>query len=570
MDSTDSQRNKPRGSGKINDEVQKLFRRTKGKITKTDIENLRKRYSDVQLANSVQDEFVRRYSEVHRRAKKFAQLVREKYGDRNYPFHVLLQKALKYKAKYKLSEDEFAAFKRLYEQDLYSSKDDSVYLVQTQMQKVLGTRPDGSEFNVSDSDYKYLQEILKLAASSRTLHAQVILQSLQMGSDKFKDDVDEDESRLSGLYDPSKGHMIGEHVHPVVVAMFGLKINALDRHFLYSNLSNMVKCLYNKERLQTRPDQELFYSLIRDPNDVVCSAKSPVLDLHNRALLQQHLWLNVLNLRNGLYFHPSSVELLTTLDMCKLSKFDGRDIIYGRNDGALAKRFFSALSFNPTIVASLPAAQGFHNQIYVNNPYKQNVKPKVTSIPMVNLRLPLGLNNAAEEPLQLSQIEQIGEYFSDTNGSLELHQTSLVYSRDVIMFYIDRRTNAIDISKHMSKISYVDLPRSVSGFDKINNREVDFDINFTIRGSNEYLLRSIVCAKTNDVMGTGDAIIGSTTLLRTKKGVLLEYDPYAVTLSKKESFTTKPTATSFLDKGKAKGVIFIYEMVSEGVDKINL
>ena len=38
--------------------------------------------------------------------KKFAELIREKYGNTQYPFHILLEKAYKYKVKHGLKDEE--------------------------------------------------------------------------------------------------------------------------------------------------------------------------------------------------------------------------------------------------------------------------------------------------------------------------------------------------------------------------------------------------------------------------------------------------------------------------------
>ena len=89
--------------------------------------------------------------------------------------------------------------------------------------------------------------------------------------------------------------------------------------------------------LRTKPDYELFYSLVTDPNDVICDVSSPIKDLLNRANLQRHLWNSVLHLRNGQYYNCSTSEFLMSVDMCKLNKYDTPDLVYGRYDGTVSK-----------------------------------------------------------------------------------------------------------------------------------------------------------------------------------------------------------------------------------------
>ena len=119
---TSSERSKPMKNTKVDEEVDRLFKKTKGNVSAANLANLRRKYTDVELADKVQAEFVRRHRHVTKKAKKFAQLIREKYSDEQYPFHLLLNKALKYKAKLNLSDAEFAEFQRIYEQELVGIK----------------------------------------------------------------------------------------------------------------------------------------------------------------------------------------------------------------------------------------------------------------------------------------------------------------------------------------------------------------------------------------------------------------------------------------------------------------
>ena len=87
-----------------------------------------------------------------------------------------------------------------------------------------------------------------------------------------------------------------------------------------ANLAGLVKNRYNRSKIQTLPDYELFYNLITDPTDIVCSNRSPVMDLLNRCNLQNQLWNSVLNLRSGQYYNNSLVEFVSAVDMCRQTK----------------------------------------------------------------------------------------------------------------------------------------------------------------------------------------------------------------------------------------------------------
>ena len=78
------------------------------------------------------------------------------------------------------------------------------------MMKVLGDIQIDDHFSmkVGDSDYKVLQEIVQLYHSSKPLHAQVMLQSMQYGDLNYES--------LTGQYRREHGQNPGEHVHPVI------------------------------------------------------------------------------------------------------------------------------------------------------------------------------------------------------------------------------------------------------------------------------------------------------------------------------------------------------------------
>jgi hypothetical protein len=574
MDSTDvktNQRNRSgRQDGSVDDEVQKLFRKNNGKISSADFVKLRQKYDDNELVEKIQKAYVDKHVLISKKAKKFAQLIREKYSNEQYPFHILLEKARLFKTKHELSDDEFAEFQRIYEQELVGLKSGDVLIPANNMMKVLGSVSvdfQGFTLKLDDNDYKNLQEILKLNASTKALHAQVLLQSMQYQDCDFE--------AVTGTYNRELGHRSTESVHPVVAAMFLPKIDILERHFLQSNISNIVKARYNSEALTNRPDYELFYALTNDPNDVVCDGKSAVTDLLNRAQVQNQLWNSVLSLRNGQYYNTSFRDFINTVDMCRLNKHDNPDLIYGRYDGTVLKRLLSTFSFRPTVVSTTAV----YNLVNIN-PYQQNVRPVVSAISMINLRLPPTLNN--DEPISLSDALEQHQYFFE-NGVMLPRHTSLIYSRDVLFFYVDRRANVIKYSD-MQPFNISNLPTAISGFEKLNDRDIIYENEIRIRGD-VYNLRSVVLSEVNrNLQMDQNIVVGSSALIMThvdlSKGRLLNeylhYDPIRVSDSVERAGVrqnrspigqirgtpdiTAPNA-SFLEMATKRGIIFMYQNV---------
>jgi len=555
----------------VTEEVQKLFRKNNGKFTSADIKNLRNKYDDVEVAEKIEKAYYEKFINIEKKAKKFAQLIREKYSSQQQPFHVLLEKARAFKTKYELDDDEFAAFQRIYEQELVGISSPEVYSANTNMMKVLGSvSVDFNGFNtkLSDNDFKSLQEVLKLYAATRPLHAQVVLQSMQYEDCSYE--------AISGQYKREMGHKSHEHVHPVMAAMFLPKIALLESHFLHSNVAGIVKSRYNGEPIATRADYELFYALTSDPNDVVCDNRSPVLDLLNRANVQNQLWNSVLNLRNGQYYNASFRDFIGAVDMCKLNRQDTPDFVYGRYDGTVLRRILSTFSFRPTIVSTMP----IYNIVNVN-PYQQNVRPKVTAVPMVNLKAPAIADDAGLDLRDALSQQQ----FVIENGVMVPRDTNIIYSRGVLFFFVDRRSDPFRSVPNVQPFDLNRMPSAIAGFERIHTRPVRFGAELTIR-SDLYHLRSVVVAETSNVKQ--GLVIGSSTLIMNHadpandryQNECLWYNPLGVVDTIKDASSGAPlrntpvveityapvessSGYNFVNLAETRGIIFMYELVND-------
>ena len=120
--SKDKQNRSNRADGSVDDEVQKLFKKNNGKISSADFMKLRQKYNDSDLVDKIQKAYLDKQGSIIKKAKKFAQLIRDKYSNQHYPFHVLLEKARLFKVKHGLTDDEFTEFQRIYEQELVGQK----------------------------------------------------------------------------------------------------------------------------------------------------------------------------------------------------------------------------------------------------------------------------------------------------------------------------------------------------------------------------------------------------------------------------------------------------------------
>lgn len=502
-----------RSGSTVDMEVANLFKlQNKNQFTSA-LLALRQRYRDEDLVGKIQDVFMQRHSSIVKSAKKFATAVREKYAQQNIPFHQLLMKARAHGKKHHLSEAEFAEFQRIYEQELAGANSSEVVIPMTSIMKVLGNIEGSSEayFKSDEADMRNLQEILKLNEASRPLHAQVLLQAIQYNGI--------DPQFLNSVLFEKTIQNPGDHVHPVVAALFLPKLKVIDEHFLYSNMSGIVKARYNRTPLTTRPDYELFYNLVTDPNDVVCDTRTPVGDLLHRCNLQNQLWNSVLHLRNGQYFNPSLREFMTSVDVCRLNKYDNPDLVYGRHDGTIIKRLFSAFSFRPTVVATLPVSS-----LFAYNPYSQNMRPTVTSIPMINVRLSAFGTTAAAAAVTAGvagarpAVNALSAALSQTNQFLEGNavvnrHTSVMFSREVLIFYVDRRSYVYNLNTSVTNLAR--LPTSIAGFERINDLALNWEPTIPIGDENFHFTSAVIAdVNTNvDASVGGSYVIGSSAII---------------------------------------------------------
>lgn len=568
----------------VENEVKKLFKENKSNISQAAMYRLKEKYGDENLLDQIQETFLEKQRLIRKRAKKFAKLILEKYGNQNYPLHILLKKAYRYKKKYNLSDAEFEEFRRIYEQQISGMPDKSqrlqVSVPFTSMSRTLGSGSiDMLEgIKVNEDDYRYLQQIMTLYSEKKMTHAQVVLQHITYRSGGMPYEA------VSGDFKHDK-HNPHCHVHPVLAALFLPKIQILDEHMLVANLAYIVKSRYEKVPIQTKPDYEVFYDLISDPNDVVCSAASPVQDLFNRCMLQTKLWDSVLALRNGRYYDCSNMDFLVAVDNCKINSYDAPDLMYLGDEGTILRRLLGAFSLRPTIVSTTPLYGVVGNNFSAQNA----VVPKVNSMPLVTLRLPISTPND-EASIELEQSLNQAQWFLEDNNIVPKNQ-SIIYSKGVLMFYVPRRSSTLNVAKWTEPYNFNRLPATIAGFERLNDRPVTYRNPMIIKGD-EYRLRSVVVVEVN--ANASDYITGSSTILISQPNDdnqfdtrYFHYNPRGAVVGHKNpdhviGQTAEPeykrdapvtllndgnimtpfgTRESFIEKATSRGTVFVYEQI---------
>ena len=195
---------------------------------------------------------------------------------------------------------------------------------------------------------------------------------------------------------------------------------------------------------------------------------------------------------------------------------------------------------------------------------------------MINMRIPPQFAN--QTPVDLNSALDQYQFFIE-NGQIVPKNTTLIWSRGILIFYVDRRANTVKLNDHVTQFSMNRLPQSVAGFERINKRPVSFDNTLTVGPGQPnqptvFSLRSIVFSEVSlkDDGSESDYVIGSSTLIRFLGPKVEEpvggvapficYDPYAPLGDQAAGLNRSPMRT--IDDGEAqelaklKGTIFIY------------
>ena len=546
------------------------------------LNKLRAKYgNNEQLVDKIFDAYKERQRFIMKKARKFKNLIYDRYSSKNLPFHELLKKAKKYAKKYGLSDEEFQLYVNLALTDKENMT--NVYnLPNTKMSKTLGyaaVLAASDRLRVKESELNIVRDILTLHGQTKPLHAQVLIQSLL-----YRDTAAE---AISGEFNPTK-HNAFNHIHPIIAAMFLPRIKFLDEHMLIANIGTIVKAKHDGLPLSTKPDFELYWDLIVDPNDHVCNIKSPIKDLHNRFILQTRIWDSVLNLRQGKYYNEKMHDFLVAVDNCRTSIYDAPDLTYVRDEGSILRRILAAFSIRPSIVITtrLFGVLGGTGYGIGSNPISAAGVRQVTTVPMVTLRLPVSLANRPRA-VHLEESLQQPQWYIE-NKMLIPKAQQLVHSREVLFFYVNRRFQTINITKMSMPFNFNALPMTVSGYERMNDTIVNFDRHMNIMGD-LYDLRSVVFVehargRKNLIIGCSAGIVVKRQMGRYQETFML-YDPLGVAEKFRNvagNYVRQPAIAeipavaplrrnadvpdSFMDKAHTQGTIFMYEKVREGTN----
>ena len=439
-------------------------------------------------------------SRINKYARKFIEKMDQRYGMSDIPS--IINKAAKFAAKHELSSAERDAIISLaMKGDVYDTYSLVNELKYSEMSKFMGIESSaGQVLNLQSKDYATLNEIIKLFEQSRIIHMDIKNQLAL-----YRDCAVE---ALTGGYDRTK-HNISIHIHPVVVALFLPKINVLEHRMLYSNIGRIVlqraqpyinrhiALTDNVLPMEFESEWQLTVDIANDPNSLAYfSDDTPVSNMLKRFKIQIELWKNVLNLRHGKFYSYGSYEtddgitgFLRILSSYDWSYFDSPDMYHIQDEGTVLRKLLAVFSLRPTFAQ----VSTINNRSFLGyNSYSGYAKTQFLRIPIINVRLPSVNTPNAPPTMHLSRALNQADFFIE-NRNLVPKTKAIIFSRDVVFFYANRRFQALNVANISLKFSYTALPYQSwnAGQTSINEMTIEFDPVIKI-GNDDFTIRSVV------------------------------------------------------------------------------
>ena len=264
---------------------------------------------------------------------------------------------------------------------------------------------------------------------------------------------------------------------------------------LIASIAGVVAARNTGTPIRTQPDYELYYDMITDPNEIACSTNrnSPMSDLRNRVKLQVELWKSVRDLRMGRYFSPDASNFSLAVDACRNNVFDTPDMAHVRDEGAVLRRLMGAFSLRPTVVSIQTITS---NAMTLNYPLNELALTQVTTIPIINIRLPL--NPVAGSTVNMQSALRQPDWYVENKLIVPKHK-QVMYSRELVLFYVNRRYQNLNFGKLTMPYTFGALPTTVSGFESLNNASLEYTPEIAISDS-PFEIKSLVSVETTKLV----------------------------------------------------------------------
>jgi hypothetical protein len=525
-------------SDDIDKEVANLLKKSdRTRTTYNLLEDLKTKYKEDEIVDSIMKKYNEKLKRVRHLAEKIKDRLLTKYP--NLSMKEYIEKIADYKRKYEFDDSEMQAIIN----SIFSKRDpfgnpEALDVNYNEMSKALGFIPASfnltGKLNLKKDDFEYVQNLLTLAGVTKELHNQVILQH-------FVYNPENDIQIIANSEFDRQRINIFSYVHPVVVALFLPKFRVLDSHMLLAGIAEIIQRKQDGQEIMTQPEYELYWDIATDPAETACVTRTkPFADLVNRANVQTKLWEAVLNLRQGkIYLQDHLTSFITAIDACRASVFDAADLAFVKDEGTIMRKLLAAFSLRPTIVLTSP--------VYAVSNITSNIPPiaasHITTLSMITVRIPMSLKKGAET-VSLDKALSMEQLYIH-HRQLTIKEQSILYSRELLIFYVHRRTQSINAARLTNPYSISYLPLTMNQFERLIATPVVINGGSLTVGSSQttqtFNLISAIIVSTQEINVPAECetkpskvIIGCKALIKDVKksgaASYYEYDPLAIKL----------------------------------------
>lgn len=565
----------------IKREVSELLKKN-DKLTTAEQEDLARKYSDQpELVAKIFSIFNKKMLEIHEKARDIARKFYEQYGKTKTSSQIY-NKLQDLKTKHGFSDRQLNEIRNemavlintggkgtplTYTQHKPSLAD------QSKLKGVFGALPPKIQDRglvidaTNKKEVEALKDILKCYDDNKLLHGKMIINSLVYR--------DCDPVAMSGGFKRDL-HNPNNFIHPLIAAMFLIKVGYFEDRFLRSNFGQIVYTRNSKQPITSDVDAKLYKDITSDPNDYACDVDSVMTDIKMRYDVQVQLWKTVMKLRSGsFYYSDTEVDVLKKLGLCRNNLDINMDSVLSTDEGGLIRRLMNVFSARPTIIYSEPHITMVDRQMITSgnmfdtgnlklnmsiehSPMQQSfinqAVPTTTNVAMLTLRLPdesilTPITSLYNNPIQPRQRLSLREAAIQTiwvteNGVVVPRRQSLLYSNEVLVIYVNRRMQPITNMGLLSNIhtpQIANLPKIIENFEKFNGYAVQVPEKLAYNNSEIYDLRSVVTVTNTDlrtrVGSTYSIITGSNALIMKHRDFVTNlsneyylYDPFGASI----------------------------------------
>lgn len=479
---------------------------------------------DAKEIDEIVEKFENSKKKLSKYIAKFVEKINTKYGSLDKP--ELMKKGLKFATKHNFEKFEEDAFINLVlvgdvnNQYVYPSE-----LAYTDMYKFLGFS-NAQMINIKATDQAPLDEIAQLYEKTRSLHL-AVKQQMSM----YKPCALE---AVTGKFDKDK-HNIGVFIHPVIMALFLPKLEAIEKRMLVANFGRMIiqrtaqflrkyqAYTSGTTQAEMMADLDLMYDIAKDPNCMdYFNEETPINNLLKRFKIQIELYKNVLSLRSGKFYSKLDYNigvddaisgLNNILQSYVWTYFDSPDMIHVQDEGTILRKMLAVFSLRPSFIQT-SSILGTSVGLMGHSNYATS-RLSFVNTPIINIKLPRATMGQSQfgSSIRLRNALCQSEHFIEHKMVVPKMRT-VIHSRDMIFFYVNRRYHTLNLTNVDSSFRFLNIPGTVSNITKINESKLVADSPIKV-GNDNFVLRSVVVL---NKLGNGDfATTGCSSIIISRK-----------------------------------------------------